>query len=258
MFPHHIRHRKRHAPPPPNRGGGAGFVLRVTGYVVLIIGVGFAALAYAPGIPDQYNPISPFDPATPPGPFTGYKLNRATATPAQCFAELDKIPDLRVVRMLDREVSDQCHIREHTRVRGLWGAGLAPVSTRCSIALRLYMWERHSLQPAAATHLGRNVVEIEHLSSYSCRKLRTPTGDSDRMSAHATASAIDINGVVLTDGTRLRLTTGWDSPDPDERRFWRALRNGACDWFHTVLSPDYNALHADHFHLAQGAFRACR
>jgi hypothetical protein len=39
------------------------------------------------------------------------------------------------------------------------------------------------------------------------------------------------------------------------------VRDKACDAFGTVLSPDYNAAHADHFHLDQadrgyGAF--CR
>ena len=31
------------------------------------------------------------------------------------------------------------------------------------------------------------------------------------------------------------------------------LRDGACGLFATVLSPDYNAAHRDHFHLDQAA-----
>ncbi|MBU1256939.1 MAG: extensin family protein, partial [Alphaproteobacteria bacterium] len=38
---------------------------------------------------------------------------------------------------------------------------------------------------------------------------------------------------------------------------------GACDLFSTVLSPDYNKAHRDHFHLDQAergatGWRACR
>ena len=35
--------------------------------------------------------------------------------------------------------------------------------------------------------------------------------------------------------------------------FLREVRDGACDLFATVLSPDYNAAHADHLHLDQAA-----
>jgi len=41
----------------------------------------------------------------------------------------------------------------------------------------------------------------------------------------------------------------------------QAVRGGACGYFTTVLSPDYNAAHADHFHLDQakrlGGWGAC-
>jgi hypothetical protein len=41
-------------------------------------------------------------------------------------------------------------------------------------------------------------------------------------------------------------------------RFLRRARDGACPWFRAVLSPDYNAAHADHLHLDMGRFSACR
>ena len=36
-----------------------------------------------------------------------------------------------------------------------------------------------------------------------------------------------------------------------ERSFLREVRDGACPLFATVLSPEYNAAHADHFHFDQ-------
>ncbi|MEM8869870.1 MAG: extensin family protein [Pseudomonadota bacterium] len=261
MFPNHLLRQSANRPgkrPLPRRGGAGATLLRIAGYVVVLLIIGIGTLAVGPGIPERLNPLAPLDPTAAAGPFTAFKLSRATATPEMCFATLEQIPDFRYVRMLDREVSDQCHIREHTKVRGLWGSDLAPVSTRCSIALRLYMWERHSVQPAAEKYLNKNVAEVRHMSSYSCRRMRTETGEGDRMSAHATASAIDIDGMVLTDGTRLSLLRGWNSANQNEQLFWRSIRTGACTWFKTVLSPQFNRLHADHFHLAQGEFSACR
>ena len=38
-----------------------------------------------------------------------------------------------------------------------------------------------------------------------------------------------------------------------EARFLRRARDEACTVFGTVLSPDYNAAHADHLHLDQAA-----
>jgi hypothetical protein len=131
------------------------------------------------------------------------------------------------------------------------------VETRCQIALRIAMWEEHSLQPAARAHLGEPLARITHMSSYSCRPIRTTRGQAQRMSTHSTADAIDISGFVTQSGRRITLLEGWDGA-PDEAAFLRAVRDGACDWFKTVLGPEYNRLHADHFHLQNVGWGTCR
>ena len=40
--------------------------------------------------------------------------------------------------------------------------------------------------------------------------------------------------------------------------FLRRIRDGACGLFGTVLSPDYNAPHADHLHMDMAAWSVCR
>jgi hypothetical protein len=40
--------------------------------------------------------------------------------------------------------------------------------------------------------------------------------------------------------------------------FLREIRGRACDLFDVTLGPDYNADHANHFHLDVGGQRACR
>jgi hypothetical protein len=111
-----------------------------------------------------------------------------------------------------------------------------------------------------AEHFGRKVAAIEHYGSYSCRRIY---GRSEgTWSEHSTANAVDIAAFRLEDGRRISLIGDWEGDDA-ESRFLREVRDGSCRLFATVLSPDYNEAHRDHFHLDQaerGAFgwRGCR
>ncbi|MEL6169530.1 MAG: extensin family protein [Pseudomonadota bacterium] len=205
-------------------------------------------------LPREWNPVLPLDMAEPLTPVTPFKL-AASQRGASCSAAINS-GDVRFVALDDFEISDVCHIRDRVRLDRVGSAALAPVETRCATALRLALWERHVLQPLAEAHLGTSVTRILHQSSYNCRPIRTPSGDGQRMSTHATASAIDVRGFTLGDGREIVLTSGWNSADYG--RFLRAVRNGACDWFTTVLGPDFNILHADHFHLQAVGRGPCR
>ncbi len=124
------------------------------------------------------------------------------------------------------------------------------------------MWEWNVVQPAALRHFGERVTRIDHLGSYNCRRLYGR--ESGDYSEHATADAVDIAGFRLSDGKRISVLNDWkEGDDPATAAFLREVRDGACDLFSTVLSPDYNAAHADHFHLDQAergesGWRACR
>ncbi len=132
----------------------------------------------------------------------------------------------------------------------------APVATTCAVAAALALWERDVVAPAAARHLGQEVARIELAgASYQCRPI-AGRGDG-RLSEHASANAVDIGGFTLADGSALRVEQGWRGT-ARERAFLRAIRNGACDHFTTVLSPDYNRAHRDHFHFDLGREDICR
>ena len=92
-------------------------------------------------------------------------------------------------------------------------------------------------------------MQIEHLGSYSCRRLYG-RGEGP-WSQHATGNAIDIAGFVLADGRRISVLHDWSGSD-GEAQFLHRARDGACGAFATVLSPDYNAAHRDHLHLDMG------
>ena len=113
------------------------------------------------------------------------------------------------------------------------------------------------VQPAAQDIFGSGVAQIEHLGTFSCRRLY---GRSEgAFSQHATGNAIDVAGFRLDDDTFISVLGDWNDQG-DKGQFLRRVRDGACSAFATVLSPDYNAAHADHFHLDQaGRWRSvCR
>lgn len=206
-------------------------------------------------LPREWNPVQPLYVADPVTPLTNWKLNVAAEGGDACLATLAGYAALDALSPL--QDSAQCFIQDRVNLQSVGEARLSAVETRCAIALRLAMWERHSLQPAAALHLGTQVRRIEHFGSYNCRQMRTSSGTSPRMSTHATADAIDVAGFVMEDGSRVRLLSDWDAED-GRSEFLHAARDGACRWFETTLSPDFNRLHADHFHLQSRGWGTCR
>lgn len=199
--------------------------------------------------PERF-PWTPLSLADPVGRFTAMKLAALTTDPARCAA-------LRQVQGLPatfgpavRASGGQCGYRDGLPIRLDGRAAFAPALTAsCPVATALWLWDRDVVQPAARRHLGSQVVRYGHFGSYNCRRMY---GKSDGpFSEHATADAVDVAGFVLADGRSLSLTRDWTGGSSSERAFLRAVRDGACSLFSTVLSPDYNAAHADHLHLDQ-------
>ena len=123
----------------------------------------------------------------------------------------------------------------------------------CPLAATFADWARFGVDRAARQELGAGLARIETMGSYSCRNI----AGSSRRSAHSTGDAIDVSGFVLTDGRRVTLTGGWHG-QADERRFLRLIHRSACRRFGTVLGPDYNRAHDDHFHLERTGRNFCR
>lgn len=204
---------------------------------------------------DEWNPTAPLAVSDPISPLTAQKLRMALSDPAQCLATLTAAANITPMQPL--ELTDDCHIRTRVRLSGVGGARIDALETSCAIALRMAMWERHGIQPAAREHLNTDATIIRQIGSYNCRAIRTTRGPSNRWSTHATAEAIDITGFDFADGRRIRLIADWDD-GTQEGAFLRAVRDSACTWFATTLGPDYNSLHADHFHLQARGWGLCR
>ena len=196
-------------------------------------------------LPDAWNPTKPLLVSDPRTPLTRFKARIAQGSIEKCIAALDQSE---LSSMPPLEESSECGVRDRVRLERAGGMSMAPVETTCAVALRLALWERHDLQEAAKRLLGAQVDRLEHLSSYSCRRIRTSGGEGDRMSTHASARAIDVTGFRLSDGREVQLLEDWGRRDNVDT-FLRAAQASACDWFGGVLGPDFNALHADHFHM---------
>lgn len=214
---------------------------------------GYWTMAVRGFLPDRYNALSPLDPNQPPNMLTGFKLWRIEGDMAACVRAL-KAGDavFKVVPVHTETFEPGCELEDTVILSKLSKASITPEEMRCDMALRLYLHERHDIQPLARKYFGAGVVRLAHFGSYSCRTMR----GSSRMSEHATANAFDLAGYRLDNGRDISLKAGWNGPGA-QREFLRDLRIRACLLFNLVLSPDFNADHADHFHLDMGLYRAC-
>lgn len=223
--------------------------------LVLICTGSFALFHPRSPLPAAWNPMKPLSVTDELTPFTNYKMRRALGDPEACFAALGTGAEF--LRMTDFQITPVCHIRDRVELRAVAGLTLKSVETRCQTALRLALWAQHGIKPAARLHLGTDLSGLIHNSSYNCRQIRAPGGSGGRMSTHATAEAIDIAGVVLEGGGRIPLLGNWNTED-SKQDFFFDLRDTACRWFRVTLGPDYNSLHADHFHLQHTGWGLCR
>ncbi len=189
------------------------------------------------------------DPVTP---LTHFKLRRVLNEPEACLRVLSQTGQFSAMDpLVDGE---RCGIANRVSLSGVGSSKLRPLETACETALRLAMWDQHGVQPAGQTHFGQAIRELRHIGSYNCRAIR---GATNRMSTHATAASIDIRGVVLADGTSVDLLSDWNG-SVAQQGFLRDVRDAGCQWFSTVLGPEYNALHADHFHFQNQGWGTCR
>ena len=228
---------------------------RATIITAILFALTCAYLIWTRGRP-QDSPFTPLDLTQPIGMFSGRKLASLADNMAGCRTLLFRA-GVRY-RALPPGGSGQCTFDNAVRFRE--GGALkidypGRLDLACPVAAALVVWEREVVQPAAERHLNSRVVRVDHFGSYSCRRLYgRSSGD---WSEHARANAIDVAGFRFADGSRVTVVGDWNG-SPAEQAFLREVRDGACQLFATVLSPEYNAAHRDHLHLDRGPYRLCR
>jgi len=206
-------------------------------------------------IPGRLNPFAPLRIADDVNWLTRLKLSRLKQDAAQCHAVLaESAVSFRTVP--DRPSEQGCGLSDAVEVARSSVRLNQEFTATCPLAVAWALFETHVLQPAARRHLGQDVARISHVGTYVCRNINHRA--DGRRSEHATGNAIDIVGFILADGQQITVKKDWAGDARRHSAFLRALRDGACDVFHVVLSPDYNEAHHDHFHFDMGPYRACR
>jgi hypothetical protein len=159
-------------------------------------------------------------------------------------------------RIPDQSDVNGCGYRNAVELTRSVHAYSGPIAASCAAAAALALWERDVVRPAAQRRYGQEIVRIELAGpAYQCRRV---AGRADRrLSEHARANAIDIEGFTLENGRTVTVAEGWRGLGRD-RAFLRDVRDGACEYFRTVLSPDYNRAHRDHLHFDLGRDDMCR
>ncbi|PNU05084.1 extensin family protein [Novosphingobium guangzhouense] len=231
--------------------------------VLVLLLVGTVALMGRAWLHDHpaHDPWAPLSLEDGDGWATGRKLSalRSDLQTCRAFLERSGIP----AAMLPAQGTGQCRRddRKPLSAPARLDVALRPAGAQatCAVDAGLAWWLRNGVEPAAGALLDASVVGIEHLGTVNCRRIGG--GDTGSWSEHATGNAIDIAAFVLSDGRRISVARDWQRQDA-RGTFLRTVRDSACRSFGTVLSPDYNAAHADHLHLDQahrvGGWSACR
>ena len=138
----------------------------------------------------------------------------------------------------------ECGVENAYRVSLAGGVRLSqPATLSREATQRLDAWLRREAIPAIGRK-GGGLVEIRIASHYACRTRNSRPGA--RLSEHAKGNAIDISAFVLADGTRLTVLDDWNGRNS---RLMKRLHASACGPFGTVLGPNSDRHHRDHFHF---------
>ena len=144
----------------------------------------------------------------------------------------------------------RCGVENAYRVTSAAGVRLSqPATLNAKTAKRLDSWLRNHAVPAIGNK-GGGLVAIQVPAHYACRTRNSRPGA--RLSEHAKGNAIDISAFVLADGTRITVLNDWSGKNS---KLMRRLHKSACGPFGTVLGPNSDRHHRDHFHFDTADYR---
>lgn len=210
-------------------------------------------------LPAEWNPWAPLSVDHPLTPVTRLKLSQLINNPTECSAALATASGkaLSYTSLDDYTPVTGCPLENVVRIERSDITFSSPFTVTCPWAVAWTMFERNELQRLALTHMDSRVERIDHYGSFACRNIYNRA--EGRRSQHATASAFDIAGFRLANGERVSVLDDWaETGESGSANFLRAFQDSACDYFGTVLGPEYNQAHANHFHLDTSNYGFCR
>jgi hypothetical protein len=145
-----------------------------------------------------------------------------------------------------------CGVQDGVRIRAVSGVALSQKAVMdCPTAKALKQWVTQGMKPAVG-NTGGGVAEIKVAAHYACRTRNNQPGA--KISEHGKGRAIDISGFRLRDGSQITLLQGWNQRGTGA--ILRQMHKRACGIFGTVLGPDANRFHKDHFHFDTARYRS--
>lgn len=164
--------------------------------------------------------------------------------------EAEALPPLEPSPTADR----QCGAQSPLALTGVLANGrMVPVSggvtTDCGMASALPEWVE-AVDSYLRARDNTGIAELIVGTSYMCRNVN---GAADgNLSFHALADAMDVVGFKLEDGRTITVEGDWADALAPAGRLLRYAHDAACSHFTTVLGPEANAEHRDHFHVDLG------
>ncbi len=145
-----------------------------------------------------------------------------------------------------------CGIQNAVRITSVSGVRLSQAALMdCTTAKALRRWVDQGAKPAIGTR-GGGLSRLKVAAHYACRTRNSQPGA--KLSEHGKGRAIDISGFTLKDGTEITLLKGWGTKR--DGKTLRAMHRAACGPFGTVLGPESNRWHKDHFHFDTARYRS--
>ncbi|MEM7471997.1 MAG: extensin family protein [Pseudomonadota bacterium] len=145
-----------------------------------------------------------------------------------------------------------CGVANPVRVSSVAGVSLSQKPTiNCTTARALKSWVADGLKPAVG-RVGGGVKSLRIVAHYACRNRNS--AKTGKLSEHAKGKAVDISAITMNNGQMITVLDGWRGGQ--QRRILRAAHRAACGPFGTVLGPDSNKFHRDHFHFDTASYRS--
>ncbi|WP_246030409.1 extensin family protein [Litoreibacter halocynthiae] len=121
----------------------------------------------------------------------------------------------------------------------------------CNTAKALNTWVERGVKPAVGRR-GGGVKSLKVVAHYACRTRNNQKGA--KVSEHGRGRAVDIAAINLKDGSSMTVLKGWRSAKNGPAL--KKMHKAACGPFGTVLGPNANRFHQDHFHFDTARYRS--
>ncbi len=161
------------------------------------------------------------------------------------------VRDIKGVNAAPIRGSGGCGIARPVKITEVAGISLTrELTVNCTTAKQFDSWVKRSVKPIIGRQ-GGGLEAVQIIGGYSCRTRNSKRGA--KLSEHAKGNAVDVAGFKLRDGTIYSVKRNWRRGRG--RVALHKIHKSACGPFGTVLGPNSDSHHQDHFHLDVARYR---